>query len=136
MQASIGQSKAGHRYVNSDNVKRVTVTGLLVGYVAESFVGESSGALIGDIGVLTAVNVTVGMVPSLALNGCANDSRALYLGSRPPGPVISTARQVDHYMLENRWLGDGLLLVGCQRIVLVIRYQSGEGSGQFCNRSR
>lgn len=97
MQASIGQSKAGHRYVNSDNVKRVTVTGLLVGYVAESFVGESSGALIGDIGVLTAVNVTVGMVPSLALNGCANDfssalpwvspTRARYFDRSPGRPL-------------------------------------------------
>ena len=43
----------------------ITVTGLLVGYVAEPLVGESLGALLGDVGVPTAVSVSVGTVIAL-----------------------------------------------------------------------
>lgn len=44
----------------------ITVTGLLVGYVAEPLVGESLGALLGGTGVPTEVGVTVGTVLALA----------------------------------------------------------------------
>ena len=43
----------------------ITVTGLLVGYVAEPLIGESLGALLGGVGVPTAVGVGVGAVLAL-----------------------------------------------------------------------
>ncbi|MGY1723343.1 hemolysin family protein [Blastococcus sp. SYSU DS0533] len=43
----------------------ITVTGLLVGYVAEPLIGESLGALLGGAGVPTAVGVGVGAVLAL-----------------------------------------------------------------------
>lgn len=43
----------------------ITVTGLLVGFVAEPMVGESLGSLLGLAGVPTAVGVTVGTVLAL-----------------------------------------------------------------------
>lgn len=43
----------------------ITVTGLLVGFVAEPMVGESLGILLGQAGVPTAVGVTVGTVLAL-----------------------------------------------------------------------
>ena len=45
----------------------ITVTGLLVGYVAEPLVGESLGVLLGGVGVPTAVSISVGTVGALAL---------------------------------------------------------------------
>ena len=38
----------------------ITVTGLLVGYVAEPLIGESLGALLGGVGIPTAVGVGIG----------------------------------------------------------------------------
>ena len=46
----------------------ITVTGLLVGYVAEPLVGESLGTLLGGVGVPTAVGVAVGTVLALVLS--------------------------------------------------------------------
>ncbi|WP_199173865.1 MULTISPECIES: hemolysin family protein [unclassified Brachybacterium] len=46
----------------------ITVTGLLVGFVAEPFVGEGLGALLGDVGVPAAVSVTVGTVLALLIS--------------------------------------------------------------------
>jgi CBS domain containing-hemolysin-like protein len=43
----------------------ITVTGLLVGYVAEPLIGESLGALLGGIGIPTAVGVGTGAVLAL-----------------------------------------------------------------------
>ncbi|SNS75865.1 Hemolysin, contains CBS domains [Geodermatophilus pulveris] len=43
----------------------ITVTGLLVGYVAEPLIGESLGALLGGVGVPTAVGIGVGAVLAL-----------------------------------------------------------------------
>jgi CBS domain containing-hemolysin-like protein len=45
----------------------ITVTGLLVGFVAEPFVGESLGVLLGGAGVPTAVGIMVGTVLALVL---------------------------------------------------------------------
>ena len=42
----------------------ITVTGLLVGYVAEPLIGESLGALLGGIGIPTAVGVGTGAARS------------------------------------------------------------------------
>ena len=46
----------------------ITVTGLLVGFIAEPLVGESLGTLLGGVGVPTAVSVGVGTVLALALS--------------------------------------------------------------------
>ena len=43
----------------------ITVTGLLVGYVAEPLIGESLGGLLGGVGIPTAVGVGVGAVLAL-----------------------------------------------------------------------
>ena len=45
----------------------ITVTGLMVGYVAEPFIGESLGALLGGAGVPAAVGITIGTVGALVL---------------------------------------------------------------------
>ena len=46
----------------------ITVTGLLVGYVAEPLIGESLGTVLGGVGVPTAVGVAVGTVLALAFS--------------------------------------------------------------------
>jgi CBS domain containing-hemolysin-like protein len=43
----------------------ITVTGLLVGYVAEPLIGESLGTMLGGVGVPTAIGVGVGAVLAL-----------------------------------------------------------------------
>jgi CBS domain containing-hemolysin-like protein len=45
----------------------ITVTGLMVGYVAEPFIGESIGVLLGGAGVPVAVGITIGTVGALLL---------------------------------------------------------------------
>ncbi|MFI8594747.1 hemolysin family protein [Microbacterium sp. NPDC078428] len=46
----------------------ITVTGLLVGFVAEPLVGESLGVLLGGVGIPPAVSVTVGTVAALVVS--------------------------------------------------------------------
>lgn len=46
----------------------ITVTGLLVGYVAEPLVGESLGEILGVVGVPVGVSVAVGTVLALAVS--------------------------------------------------------------------
>ena len=46
----------------------ITVTGLLVGYVAEPMIGRSLSALLGDVNIPLAVAVTIGAVFALALS--------------------------------------------------------------------
>ena len=46
----------------------ITVTGLLVGFIAEPLVGESLGVLLGGVGVPTAVSVGVGTVLALVVS--------------------------------------------------------------------
>ncbi|WP_432510463.1 hemolysin family protein [Kineococcus sp. SYSU DK001] len=46
----------------------ITVTGLLVGYVAEPLIGESLGALLGGVGVPTAVSVGIGGVIAIVFS--------------------------------------------------------------------
>ena len=49
----------------------ITVTGLLIGYVAEPLVGESLGVLLGGVGVPPAVSVTIGTVLALGVSTIA-----------------------------------------------------------------
>ena len=46
----------------------ITVTGLLVGYVAEPLIGDGIGVLLGGVGVPTGVGIAVGTVLALALS--------------------------------------------------------------------
>src|SRR5690349_16443273 len=46
----------------------ITVTGLLVGYVAEPLIGSALGEMLGGVGVPTAVGVGVGTVLALAFS--------------------------------------------------------------------
>nr|WP_323132298.1 CNNM domain-containing protein [Kineococcus indalonis] len=46
----------------------ITVTGLLVGYVAEPLIGDSLSALLGGVGVPTAVSVATGAVLALVFS--------------------------------------------------------------------
>ncbi|WP_143860729.1 CNNM domain-containing protein, partial [Nocardia cerradoensis] len=46
----------------------ITVTGLLVGYVAEPLIGSGFGDLLGGVGVPTAVGVAVGTVLAVAFS--------------------------------------------------------------------
>ena len=46
----------------------ITVTGLLVGYVAEPLVGESLGTMLGGVGVPSGVGIAVGTVLALVLS--------------------------------------------------------------------
>ena len=59
----------------------ITVTGLLVGYVAEPLVGESLGTLLGGVGVPAAVGITVGTIAALAI------STIVQMIFGPPGPA-------------------------------------------------
>lgn len=45
----------------------ITVTGLLIGYVAEPLIGESIGTLLGGVGIDPAISVTIGTVGALLL---------------------------------------------------------------------
>ena len=45
----------------------ITVTGLLVGFVAEPLVGRSLGELLGGVGIPTEVGITVGTVLALVV---------------------------------------------------------------------
>lgn len=45
----------------------ITVTGLLVGYVAEPFIGESAGILLGGVGIPSPLGITIGTVGALLL---------------------------------------------------------------------
>ncbi|WP_182524211.1 hemolysin family protein [Nocardioides dongkuii] len=46
----------------------ITVTGLLVGYVAEPLIGDSLGELLGGVGVPTAVGIAIGTVLALVFS--------------------------------------------------------------------
>ncbi len=46
----------------------ITITGLLIGYVAEPLVGQGLGKLLGDVGVPVGVSVAVGTVTALAIS--------------------------------------------------------------------
>lgn len=46
----------------------ITVTGLLVGYVAEPLVGNSLGTLLGGVGVPSSVSISVGTVLALGIS--------------------------------------------------------------------
>ncbi len=74
--AEAGEARAGKALAVTDRTSfmlsgaqlGITVTGLLVGYVAEPLVGESLGVLLSGVGVPTAVSIGVGTVLALAIS--------------------------------------------------------------------
>ena len=59
-------------FVLSGSQLGITVTGLLVGYIAEPLVGNGLGKLLGGVGIPRAASVTVGTVAALALSTVAS----------------------------------------------------------------
>ncbi|WP_067537807.1 hemolysin family protein [Nocardia crassostreae] len=74
--AEAGDSAAGHAlavtrrtsFMLSGAQLGITVTGLLVGFVAEPLIGRGLGELLGGVGVPTAVGVAVGTVVAIAFS--------------------------------------------------------------------
>jgi CBS domain containing-hemolysin-like protein len=87
----------------------ITVTGLLVGYVAEPLIGESLGAMLGGVGIPTGVSVSIGVVVALLF---ATVVQMLFgelfpknLGIARPEPVALTlARSTAIYLKAFGWL--------------------------------
>src|SRR5215217_2300444 len=74
----------------------ITVTGLLVGYVAEPLIGESLGGLLGGAGIPTAVSVGIGAVLALLFSTVV---QMLFGELFPKNLAIARAEPVA------RWLG-------------------------------
>jgi CBS domain containing-hemolysin-like protein len=74
----------------------ITVTGLLVGYVAEPLIGESLGTLLGGVGIPAAVSVGVGAVLALLFSTVV---QMLFGELFPKNLAIARAEPVA------RWLG-------------------------------
>ena len=87
----------------------ITVTGLLVGYVAEPLIGESLGALLGGVGVPAAVSVGAGAVVALLLSTVVQmlfgELFPKNLAIAAPGPVATRlARSTLLYLALFGWL--------------------------------
>jgi CBS domain containing-hemolysin-like protein len=87
----------------------ITVTGLLVGYVAEPLVGESLGELLGVVGVPVAVSVTVGTVLALAVSTVVQmifgELFPKNLAIASPEPLaLRLARSTQIYLAAFGWL--------------------------------
>lgn len=87
----------------------ITVTGLLVGYVAEPLIGESLGKMLGGVGVPTGVGVAIGVVLALLF---ATVVQMLFgelfpknLAIARPEPVaLALARSTTAYLAVFGWL--------------------------------
>lgn len=87
----------------------ITVTALLVGYVAEPLIGESVGTALGGVGVPTGVGVAVGTVAALLLSTFVQmlfgELFAKNLAISRPEPVaIWLARSTQIYLRVFGWL--------------------------------
>lgn len=87
----------------------ITVTGLLVGYVAEPLVGESLGVLLGGVGIPTGVSITVGTVLALVLSTIVQmifgELYPKNLAIANPGPLArGLARSTNVYLAVFGWL--------------------------------
>jgi CBS domain containing-hemolysin-like protein len=87
----------------------ITVTGLLVGYVAEPLIGESLGEALGGVGVPTGVGVAVGTVLALLLSTLIQ----MLFGelfpknlaiSRPEPVAVALATSTNLYLQVFGWL--------------------------------
>ncbi|WP_139984416.1 hemolysin family protein [Nocardioides litoris] len=87
----------------------ITVTALLVGYVAEPLVGESVGTALGGVGVPTGVGVAIGTVAALLLStGVQMVFGELFPKNlaiaRPEQTAIALARSTTIYLAGMGWL--------------------------------
>ena len=87
----------------------ITVTGLLVGYVAEPLIGESLGTLLGGVGVPQAVGITVGTVLALLVSTVVQmlfgELVPKNLAIARPDPVArALARSTTLYLTLAGWL--------------------------------
>lgn len=87
----------------------ITITGLMVGYVAEPLVGESLGRLLGTAGVPQAVGITVGTVIALVLAAVVQmifgELFPKNLAIANPTPLsIGLARSTNLYLAVFGWL--------------------------------
>ncbi|HLT82707.1 MAG TPA: hemolysin family protein [Phototrophicaceae bacterium] len=87
----------------------ITVTGLLVGYVAEPLVGEALGTALGGVGVPTGVGVAVGTVLALLLSTLVQmlfgELVPKNLAIAKPEPVaLWLARSTNIYLAIFGWL--------------------------------
>lgn len=87
----------------------ITVTGLLVGFVAEPLVGASLGTLLGGVGIPTAVGVGVGTILALALSTVVQmifgELFPKNLAIANPEPLaIGLARSTKIYLAAFGWL--------------------------------
>jgi CBS domain containing-hemolysin-like protein len=76
----------------------ITVTGLLVGYVAEPLVGESLGVLLGGVGVAEAVSVSVATVIALVV---ATVVQMLFGELYPKNLAIANAEPLARWMARS-----------------------------------
>jgi len=87
----------------------ITVTGLLVGYVAEPLIGEAIGAALGGVSVPAAVGITIGTVLALTFSTFVQ----MLLGelfpknlaiARPEPVAVALARSTGIYLTVFGWL--------------------------------
>ena len=87
----------------------ITITGLMVGYVAEPLVGESLGRLLGTAGVPQALGITVGTITALVVAAVVQmifgELFPKNLAIANPTPMsISLARSTNLYLAVFGWL--------------------------------
>lgn len=87
----------------------ITITGLMVGYVAEPLVGESLGRLLGTAGVPQAIGITVGTVIALVVAAVVQmifgELFPKNLAIANPTPLsIGLARSTNLYLAVFGWL--------------------------------
>ena len=96
----------------------ITVTGLLVGYVAEPLIGRSLGTLLGGVGISTAVSVGIGAILALAFSTLVQmlfgELFPKNLAIARAEPVALCAGWVDHPVPEADGLADLVLRPGLE----------------------
>lgn len=76
----------------------ITVTGLLVGYVAEPLVGQQLGSLLGGAGVSTAISISVGTVAALVV---ATGVQMIFGELYPKNLAIANAEPMARWMARS-----------------------------------
>ena len=87
----------------------ITVTGLMIGYVAEPLVGESLGTLLGGVGIPKAVSIGVGTFLALAISTIVQMIFGElfpknYTIAAPRKSALALARPTQIYLLLFGWL--------------------------------
>lgn len=116
----------------------ITVTGLMVGYVAEPFIGESLGELLSSAGVPIAVGISIGTVAALVLATVVQmifgELYPKNLAIANPRSAVPTPRPVDADLPGRVRLADHLLRQVLQRDAASAARRTGARRGQQCHR--